>query len=40
MILAYEQDKTENISFSHKIQMVQGKMKLYFDLPVYSLTFI
>ena len=38
MILAHEQEDTESISFSPKVQMVQAKMNLYFDLPVYSLT--
>ena len=27
----------KDISFSHKVQMVQAKMNLYLNIPVYSL---
>ena len=29
----------KDISFSIKVKMVQAKMNLYFNLPVYSLIF-
>ena len=38
MFHANEQDVTErDISFSHKVQMVQVKMNLHLNIPVYSL---
>ena len=37
MILAHEQDVTDDISFSLKVQMVQAKRNLYLSLPVHSL---
>ena len=40
MILANEQDLwfiQKNISFSHKVQMVQPKINSYLNIPVYSL---
>ena len=37
MILAHEQEVTERYFFFSKVQMVQVKMNLYLNLPVYSL---
>ena len=37
MILAYEQDVTNDVYFSLKVQMVQAKINLYLSLLVYSL---
>ena len=37
MFFVHEKDVTERFFFSHEVQMVQAKMNLYLNIPVYSL---
>ena len=38
MFLAHEQDVLKDISFSQDVQILEAKINLYLNIPVYSLT--
>ena len=39
MFLAHEQEVPKDVSFSHKVQMVQTKINSYLHISAYRLTF-